>query len=120
MAAPKRGDFIWSDACAPFESLANFRLNALEIACMDARGLPRRDRGKDLKRYRPPAGVERVPFQPQFFKFARSGFEISHDLRLAVVQKIRGNDGETLEALRRRGIQWGEWNCEEWRVLKIA
>src|SRR6185437_4645215 len=97
MAAPKRGDFIWSDACAPFESLANFRLNALEIACMDARGLPRRDWGKNLKRYRPPAGVERVPFQPQFFKFARSPLKVCRHFRLAVVQKIRGNHGEPLE-----------------------
>jgi len=90
-------DFIGCNTRAPFKAFANGRLEAVELAGVDASGLPSLDGREDFKRVRPPVDVDARGPQAEGFKFTDRGVQAIKDRRLAVVEKAVIDDGDASE-----------------------
>jgi len=73
------GEFGSADVRAPFETLANGGLKAVEVTGMDARCLRRLNRGEDIERVCPPASVDAGTVQAKVSKSANGALQIGEN-----------------------------------------
>ena len=122
------GNFIGSDARAPFETFTDGGFDLVEVAGMDARGFPCLDRREDIEGVSPPVDADDGGGQTERLEFADGGVKAANYLRLAIVEEAVFDDGDAFEI--------GDWighggdegvcrgvdkeACQQGRVFKIA
>jgi hypothetical protein len=97
VALAQSGDLRCGNARSPLKPLANGGLEAVEVAGVQARRLPRLNGRKDLDGLGPKSGIEGVGLETKCFKLADGCVEAGGDLRFAVVEKAVRDGGKSRE-----------------------
>jgi hypothetical protein len=97
MALAQCGDLSWSDVCAHYQPFSDRRLDAIELARVEASCFPGLNEREDFTGFGPPTSIDGTKFEAESLQLLDGGAKTGNNLWFAIVEKAVINDSESGE-----------------------